>query len=58
MSVTTNVFIINNSIVWGLYAASIQEFFVGAAGIINLPLAGLIVAVVVRSRWIQQRTDT
>lgn len=50
VSVVTNMFIINNSIVWGLYAASIGEFFVGAAGIVNLPLASLIVAVILRSR--------
>lgn len=54
VSVVTNMFIVNNSLVWGLYAASIGEFFVGAAGIINLPLATMIIAVIVRSRLIQR----
>ena len=50
VSVITNMFIINNSLVWGIYAWSIQEFWVGAAGIVNLPLAAMIVALVLRSR--------
>lgn len=58
VSITTNMFIINNSIVWFIYAWTVGEFFVGAAGIINLPLAGMIVAVIVRSRLIRRRTTS
>ena len=50
VSITSFVFIVNNSIVWGLYAWTVGEFWVGAAGIINLPLAVMIVAVIIRSR--------
>lgn len=50
VSITTNMFIVNNSLVWGLYAFSIGEFFVGAAGLVNLPLASMIVLVIMRSR--------
>lgn len=55
VSITTNVFIVNNSIVWFVYAWTVGEFFVGAAGIINLPLAAMIVAVIIRSRIIRRR---
>lgn len=50
VSVITNMFIVNNSLVWGAYAMTIGEFWVGAAGIVNLPLAAMIVAIVLRSR--------
>lgn len=55
VSIVSNVFIINNSLVWFLYAWTVGEFWVGAAGIVNLPLASMIVICIIRSRLIQRR---
>lgn len=55
VSVTSYAFVINNAIVWGIYAAAVNAFWVGAAGIVNLPLSLVVIGVIVRSRLIQRR---
>lgn len=58
ISVTSNAFIVNNSILWGLYAWHLKEFWVGAAGIVNAPLAGMIIAIVFRADRRARRSHT
>lgn len=57
ISLTTNAFIVNNSILWGLYAWELRELWVGAAGLINAPLAAMIIVLVIRSRAMKQTGD-
>lgn len=55
VSIVSNIFIVNNALVWFLYAWAVDEFWVGAAGIVNLPLALMIIICIIRSRLIQRR---
>ena len=45
MSVTSQVLLLLNAVIWGAYAASTQSLWVGAPGLVNAPLALLTIGV-------------
>ena len=50
VSVTTQVLLFLNAVLWGAYAVATQSLWVGAPGLVNAPLALLTIAVTRRSR--------
>lgn len=50
ISIGTQLLVIINAAIWGLYAFYLNEFWVGAAGLINGPLAVATVVLVWRAR--------
>lgn len=50
LSLSTQFLILANATIWGVYALKLGEFWVGAPGIINAPLALTVIALTVRSR--------
>ncbi|MDQ0373346.1 hypothetical protein [Cellulomonas humilata] len=45
VSVTSQVLLLLNAVIWGAYAASTQSLWVGAPGLVNAPLALLTIGV-------------
>ena len=54
ISVWTQLLVALNAVVWFVYAGLLGEFWVGAPGIVNLPLALLTVYLVLRARRVQR----
>jgi len=50
ISMATQFLVMINATVWFIYAAVLEEFWVGAAGIVNFPLAVLTVALLIKAR--------
>lgn len=50
ISLSTQFLVLGNATIWGVYAVLLSEFWVGAPGIINAPLALTVIVLVVRSR--------
>ncbi len=50
ISMTTQFLVMINATVWFIYAGVLGEFWVGAAGIVNFPLAVLTVTLLVKAR--------
>lgn len=50
LSLSTQFLILANATIWGAYAFVLGEFWVGAPGIINAPLAVAVIVLTVRSR--------
>lgn len=50
LSLSTQFLVLANASVWGVYAFTLKEFWVGAPGIINAPLAITVIVLTVRSR--------
>lgn len=50
ISMATQFLVMANATVWFVYAAVVQQFWVGAAGLVNFPLAVFTVAVLARAR--------
>lgn len=50
ISILGQILIITNAALWGLYAAATGAFWSGAPGIVNAPLAIVVIVLVVRSR--------
>ena len=50
VSVTSQVLLLLNAVLWGAYAVATQSLWVGAPGLVNAPLALLTIAVTRRSR--------
>ena len=50
LSLSTQFLILANATIWGVYAFMLGEFWVGAPGIINAPLAVTVIVLTVRSR--------
>ena len=50
ISLSTQFLVLGNATIWGVYAFLLSEFWVGAPGIINAPLALAVIALVLRSR--------
>ena len=54
-SLGTQFIVIANALVWFAYAYVLGEFWVGAAGFVNLPLALFTIALILRARRREER---
>ena len=50
LSLSTQFLILANATIWSVYAFTLGEFWVGAPGIVNAPLAVTVIVLTVRSR--------
>lgn len=58
VSLETQLLILANATIWGLYAFAEQAFWVGAPGLVNGPLAVAVIILVLRSRRVQPPSDS
>ncbi|WP_343957405.1 hypothetical protein [Yaniella flava] len=58
ISVGTQVLLLSNAVLWGVYAAQESAFWVAAPGIINAPLALLCIGLIIRARKQQNTVQT
>ncbi len=49
VSVPSQVLLLLNALLWGVYAVATQSLWVGAPGLVNAPLAVVTIAVVLRA---------
>ena len=57
VSISTQVLLLGNAALWGAYAVVTGSFWVGAPGLVNVPLALLTIALVRRSRGSRPRVS-
>lgn len=57
VSLMTQYLVISNAVIWGAYAVELREFWVGAPGIINAPLAITIIISVMHARRTQPQKE-
>lgn len=50
VSVGTQILVLSNAVLWGVYATQESAFWVAAPGVINAPLALLCISLIVRAR--------
>lgn len=57
ISLGTQSLMLLNSFVWGGYAIALNEFWVGAAGIVNAPLAVITMSLILKGRRLNAKEE-